>query len=152
MRRSTERILTTHTGSLPRPDDLVQLMFDKEDGREVDQDRLDERVRSATAEIVRQQVQVGVDVVSDGEVGKPAYATYMKDRLTGFDGEGSLPTARRIRRLSGVFQPAARGPGYQTPEDADLHRPGHAQGPGCGPARHRQLQGGARRPRLGETG
>jgi 5-methyltetrahydropteroyltriglutamate--homocysteine methyltransferase len=58
MRRSTERILTTHTGSLPRPDDLVQLMFDKEDGGAVDRGRLDERVRSATAEIVQQQVEV----------------------------------------------------------------------------------------------
>ena len=111
MRRSTERILTTHTGSLPRPDDLVQLMWDKEDGRGVDQDRLAERVRSATAEIVRQQVEVGIDVVSDGEVSKPAYATYMKDRLTGFDGEGSLPRRAEFDDYPEYFSRLLQDPG-----------------------------------------
>ena len=90
MKRSTERILTTHTGSLPRPDDLVQMMFDKEEGQPVDRTRLEARIRSATAEVVQQQVQAGVDVVSDGETGKPGYSNYVKDRLTGFDGQGRM--------------------------------------------------------------
>src|SRR5256885_10999301 len=90
MKTSTERILTTHTGSLPRPDDLVQMMFDKEEGQVVDPARLEERIRSALAEVVKKQVDAGVDVVSDGEVGKPGYSNYVKDRLTGFEGQGGL--------------------------------------------------------------
>jgi 5-methyltetrahydropteroyltriglutamate--homocysteine methyltransferase len=90
MKTSTERILTTHTGSLPRPEDLVQMMFDKEEGEAVDAARLEERVRSALAEVVQKQVDAGVDVVSDGEVSKPGYSNYVKDRLTGFEGQGGL--------------------------------------------------------------
>jgi 5-methyltetrahydropteroyltriglutamate--homocysteine methyltransferase len=86
MKRSTERILTTHTGSLPRPDDLIRTMFAKEEGVPVDPTALAARVRSAVAEVVGKQVQAGIDVVSDGELSKPSYATYVKDRLTGFGG------------------------------------------------------------------
>ena len=87
MKRSTERILTTHTGSLPRPPDLVKTMFAKEEGVPVDPDALAERVRAAVAEVVRKQADAGVDVVNDGEMSKPSYATYIKDRLDGFGGE-----------------------------------------------------------------
>lgn len=87
MKRSTERILTTHTGSLPRPDDLVEAMFNKEEGNPYDPAKLDERIVSATAEIVRHQVESGVDIISDGEASKPGYSNYVKDRLTGFEGE-----------------------------------------------------------------
>jgi 5-methyltetrahydropteroyltriglutamate--homocysteine methyltransferase len=90
MKTSTARFLTTHTGSLPRPDDLVALMFAKEDGQPVDAGLLEERIRSATEQVVARQIQAGIDVVSDGEVGKPSYATYIKDRLDGFGGE-SVP-------------------------------------------------------------
>src|SRR5439155_8609907 len=86
MRRSTERILTTHTGSLPRPDDLIRMMFAKEEGVPVDPAALGARIRAAVAEIVDKQVDAGVDVVNDGEMSKPSYATYVKDRLTGFGG------------------------------------------------------------------
>src|SRR5712691_5518696 len=86
MKRSTERILTTHTGSLPRPDDLIRTMFAREEGVPVDPAALAARVRSAVAEVVGKQVQAGIDVVSDGELSKPSYATYVKDRLTGFGG------------------------------------------------------------------
>ena len=84
MKRSTERILTTHTGSLPRPDDLLPLIKAMEAGNSGDVAGFDTRVRSAVAEIVRKQVEAGVDVVNDGEAGKPSYATYVKDRLSGF--------------------------------------------------------------------
>jgi 5-methyltetrahydropteroyltriglutamate--homocysteine methyltransferase len=86
MKRSTDRILTTHTGSLPRPDDLIRTMFAKEEGVPVDPAVLAARIRSAVAEVVGKQVQAGIDVVSDGELSKPSYATYVKDRLTGFGG------------------------------------------------------------------
>jgi 5-methyltetrahydropteroyltriglutamate--homocysteine methyltransferase len=94
MRRSVDSILTTHTGSLPRPADLVQMMFAKEEGQAVDRAALAARVRSAVAEIVRKQVASGIDVVNDVEVSKPSYATYVKDRLTGFGGQ-SHPLAYR---------------------------------------------------------
>ncbi len=91
MKRSTERILTTHTGSLPRPDDLVTMLYAKDKGEVQDQAAFAARVRAAVAEIVRKQLDAGIDVVNDGEVGKISYATYVKERLTGFEGEGSFP-------------------------------------------------------------
>ncbi len=87
MRRSTERFLTTHTGSLPRPDDLIRMMFAKEEGVPVDAAALGARIRSAVAEVVSKQVEAGLAVVNDGEMSKPSYATYVKDRLRGFGGE-----------------------------------------------------------------
>src|SRR6185436_5334513 len=87
--RSTERFLTTHTGSLPRPDDLIRMMFAKEEGVPVDGAALAARVRSAVAEIVRKQTDAGIDIVNDGEMSKPSYATYVKDRLAGFGGSGN---------------------------------------------------------------
>lgn len=86
MKRSTERFLTTHTGSLPRPEDLVRMMFAREEGVPVDQAALAARIRSAVAEVVRKQAEAGIDVIDDGEIGKPSYATYIKDRLNGFGG------------------------------------------------------------------
>jgi 5-methyltetrahydropteroyltriglutamate--homocysteine methyltransferase len=86
MYRSTERFLTTHTGSLPRPDDLIRTMFAKEDGVPVDGAALAGRVRLAVHDIVARQRAAGVDIVNDGEMSKPSYATYIKDRLDGFGG------------------------------------------------------------------
>src|SRR6185437_15620829 len=89
MKRSTERFLTTHTGSLPRPDDLIRMMYAKEEGVPVDPQALAARVREAVAEVVRKQADAGVDLVNDGELSKPSYATYIKDRLNGFGGTGN---------------------------------------------------------------
>jgi 5-methyltetrahydropteroyltriglutamate--homocysteine methyltransferase len=86
MKRSVDRILTTHTGSLPRPADLIRTMFAREEGVPVDGAALGTRIRSAVAEVVRKQVDARIAVVNDGEVSKPSYATYVKDRLTGFGG------------------------------------------------------------------
>ena len=86
MKRSVDRILTTHTGSLPRPPDLIRTMFAREEGVPVDGPALAARIRAAVAEVVRKQVDAGIAVVNDGEVSKPSYATYVKDRLSGFDG------------------------------------------------------------------
>src|SRR5512136_1093950 len=89
MKRSTDRFLTTHTGSLPRPDDLVRMMYAREEGVPVDGAALSARIRSAVEEVVRKQAGAGVDVVNDGEMSKPSYATYVKDRLNGFGGTGN---------------------------------------------------------------
>ena len=81
-----DRFLTTHTGSLPRPDDLVRAMFAMEEGVPVDRAALAARISEAVGEVVKKQVEAGVDLVNDGEMSKPSYATYVKDRLTGFAG------------------------------------------------------------------
>jgi 5-methyltetrahydropteroyltriglutamate--homocysteine methyltransferase len=89
MKRSTDRFLTTHTGSLPRPEDLVTMMYAKESGVPVDAKALGARIKSAVAEVVAKQIEAGVDLVNDGELSKPSYATYIKDRLAGFGGTGN---------------------------------------------------------------
>jgi 5-methyltetrahydropteroyltriglutamate--homocysteine methyltransferase len=100
MRRSTDRILTTHTGSLPRPEDLDRLIADREAGRAFDGLRFSKRVSEAVADVVANQLAAGVTVVSDGEMGKVGYSTYVKDRLTGFGGVG-----RPIRTVEGAEFP-----------------------------------------------
>ena len=89
MKRSTDRFLTTHTGSLPRPEDLIRMMYAKEEGVPVDAAALSQRVAAAVAEVVGKQAAAGVDVINDGEMSKPSYATYIKDRLSGFGGTGN---------------------------------------------------------------
>jgi 5-methyltetrahydropteroyltriglutamate--homocysteine methyltransferase len=89
MQRSSDRFLTTHTGSLPRPDDLIRMMYAKEEGVPVDGAALAARVRAAVAEVVKKQADAGVDLINDGELSKPSYATYVKDRLSGFGGSGN---------------------------------------------------------------
>ena len=84
-----DRFLTTHTGSLPRPDDLIRTMFAKEEGVPVDRAALAARISKAVAEVLKKQVESGVDLVNDGEMSKPSYATYVKDRLTGFAGSSN---------------------------------------------------------------
>ncbi|MDJ0760586.1 MAG: cobalamin-independent methionine synthase II family protein [Woeseiaceae bacterium] len=88
MAASDRRILTTHTGSLPRPEDLIQIMWAKGDGIPVDQHALDERIANAVDEVVKKQVDAGVAIVNDGEMSKSSYAIYVKDRLKGFGGKG----------------------------------------------------------------
>src|ERR1041385_9069587 len=87
--RSTDRFLTTHTGSLPRPDDLIQMMYAKESGVPVDGAALGARVRGAVAEVVKKQAEAGIDVINDGEMSKPSYATGVKDPLAGCGGTGN---------------------------------------------------------------
>ena len=87
MQRSTHRILTTHTGSLPRPDDLLEMLMAREQGRLHDLPGFYARVREAIGECVHKQRVTGLDIVNDGEWSKPDYSTYVKSRLTGFEGE-----------------------------------------------------------------
>ena len=95
MKLSTDRILTTHVGSLPRPKAVADLLVKKDQDQPYDHAELDRGVRQAVADIVARQVATGIDVVSDGETSKIGYATYIKDRLTGFGGENFVPKAQR---------------------------------------------------------
>ena len=80
-------ILTTHTGSLPRPSDLSEMMLQHDAGQLADLDVLRGRVASATAEVAKRQAEIGIDILNDGEYGKVSYSGYVKERLSGFDGE-----------------------------------------------------------------
>jgi 5-methyltetrahydropteroyltriglutamate--homocysteine methyltransferase len=93
MQISTDRLLTTHVGSLPRPDDLFDMMVSRMDGNAVDEAAYAARVRKAVQDCVRQQVAVGLDVVNDGEMGKPSFVTYAAARLAGLEKrEGVRPS------------------------------------------------------------
>jgi 5-methyltetrahydropteroyltriglutamate--homocysteine methyltransferase len=99
MRRSTERILTTHVGSLARPHDLLEIMREKEHGRPYDADGYAKRVTTAVGDVVRGQLDDGLDVVTDGEMSKVSFLTYVKDRLAGFSasaGEKLMPPSWQV--------------------------------------------------------
>jgi 5-methyltetrahydropteroyltriglutamate--homocysteine methyltransferase len=84
MKRSTDRILTTHAGSLPRPPDLTRMMWDLLDEKPVDQDKLATRVQEAVVEVVGKQREAGIDIVSDGEMSKVGFSNYVMQRYSGF--------------------------------------------------------------------
>jgi 5-methyltetrahydropteroyltriglutamate--homocysteine methyltransferase len=86
MTTNADRILTTHVGSLPRPKDLIALLYARERGETYDGDVMTARTREAVAEVVAKQREVGIDVINDGEASKLIYSTYVVDRLTGFAG------------------------------------------------------------------
>ena len=91
MKHSTDRILTTHTGSLPRPPRVVELLLEEQKSPGTQTAALNNAVASAVAEVVQKQVASGIDVINDGEQGRVDYTSYVKDRLTGFDGPSSPP-------------------------------------------------------------
>jgi 5-methyltetrahydropteroyltriglutamate--homocysteine methyltransferase len=113
MKRSTDRILTTHTGSLPRPERLVELMFRKEKGEPVDATELATRVRESVREVVEHQATAGIDVVSDGEMSKLSYATYVTERLSGFGGQSTGPKLSDILAHPKVASHYFNDPGVQ---------------------------------------
>jgi 5-methyltetrahydropteroyltriglutamate--homocysteine methyltransferase len=87
VRASVDRILTTHVGSLPRSQAVTDVLFAREQGASTGDEAASRTIHDAVAEVVRRQVDAGIDVVSDGEMSKISYATYIKDRVTGFDGD-----------------------------------------------------------------
>jgi len=112
MKRSTERILTTHTGSLPRPPDLLEMIQAQGSDQPVDSQVLAARVQSAVAEVVRKQVATGIDVVNDGEFGKLGFNVYVTDRLEGFGGANTEPRIRaEAEDFPGWSRQAAGGAG-----------------------------------------
>lgn len=117
---STERFLTTHTGSLPRAPQLMRMMFAQEEGVPVDQAAMAAEIDQAVTLTVQRQTQAGIDIVNDGEMSKPSYATYIKDRLSGFGGEGG----------SYVFQDLAEFPDTAAKVFADAGR-ARRKAPAC---------------------
>ena len=118
MSHPEKRFLTTHVGSLPRSQTVVDQIFMRERGEPVDQARFDAVMRAAVDEVVRLQVAAGVDIVCDGEMSKISYATYIKDRYTGFDGDSPRRTPADLAEFPGFLtRLAAAGgtPAYRRP-------------------------------------
>ncbi len=111
MHRSRDRFLTTHTGSLPRPEDLIKMMYAKEEGVPVDPVALAARVQAAVAELVEKQAASGVDLINDGEMSKPSYATYIKDRLDGFGGTGNTFVYQDVHEFPALEKKVFGDPG-----------------------------------------
>ena len=84
MKRSTDRILVTHVGSLARPKDLMEMLVARNEGKSYDSGALAKRTREAVAEVVQKQIECGVDIVNDGELGKSNFSRYTRERLSGF--------------------------------------------------------------------
>ena len=154
MKRSTDRILTTHVGSLPRPADLLPLIRAKERGQPYDPTAFAARVRGAVTDIVRKQIELGVDVVDDGEMGKPGFIHYANDRLAGFElrrGSGRRvrgQDSREVKSFPEFYDWFGRT--YPSPAIAARHMvctgpityKGHEHAAG----RHREPEGGADGP------
>jgi 5-methyltetrahydropteroyltriglutamate--homocysteine methyltransferase len=106
---STNRILTTHAGSLPRPPDLMEMVFAKANGSPYDPTRLDQRLKSAVAEVVLRQAECGIDCVNDGELSKTNFTDYVRWRIAGYEERPSSGarrlsiTARDERKFAGYF-------------------------------------------------
>jgi 5-methyltetrahydropteroyltriglutamate--homocysteine methyltransferase len=114
MKLSTDRILTTHVGSLPREKPVVDLLFRREQGEPYDRSEFDRATAEGVDDAVRRQVEIGLDVVSDGETSKIGYATYIKDRLTGFGGDNPRLIARDLQDYSDFRSRMAVFAGKQT--------------------------------------
>jgi len=97
LKLSTERVLTTHVGSLPRSQPVVDMLLQRESGQGYPRAEFERVMDTAVSEVVRRQRQVGIDVVSDGETAKIGYATYIKDRLSGFAGDNARQVALDLR-------------------------------------------------------
>ena len=96
---SLDRIPTTHVGSLPRPQDVVDILFAEDRGEALDALTQQTVLANAVAAIVHQQAETGIDLVSDGEMSKISYATYIRHRLTGFEGDSPRPTPQDIDEI-----------------------------------------------------
>ena len=118
MKTSTDRILTTHVGSLPRPQNVVEFIFAQEKGEPVDMTAFNAAMAVAVDDIVKRQVDAGIDIVSDGEMSKISYATYIKDRFTGFDGDSPRRTPGDLLEFPSFLKRLASGggtPNYRRP-------------------------------------
>ena len=111
MRYSDDHIRTTHTGSLPRPKRLTELVFQRQEGLEVDLDELRTEVRAATVDVVRRQRAAGIDIVSDGEMSKPGFVNYIGQRLSGFGGLGTPWSLADMNDLPDLLMALYGGPG-----------------------------------------
>ena len=142
MKHSSDRILTTHVGSLPRPKTVADLIFAKEREEKYDQAEFNETIAVAVKDAVARQVEVGVDIVSDGEMSKISYATYIKERISGFEGDSPRKPPKDLQDYPSFLEKLAQtggtpsykrpkctgaiGPSNSEPLEADLKNFGNA--------------------------
>ena len=110
----TNRILTTHVGSLPRSKAVTDLVFEHENSEIADWDVFNTTIANAVKDVVKNQVAAGVDLVSDGEMSKISYATYIKDRITGFEGDSPRTPPSDLEEFPGFLQRQANSGGTPT--------------------------------------
>ncbi len=111
-------ILTTHVGSLPRSKELSDLLFTKEKKENFDKNLLDNVVRNSVFDVVQKQKEIGIDIVSDGEMSKISYATYIKDRYNGFDGDSPRNAPSDLKKFPNYLKKLAESggtPSYSRP-------------------------------------
>ncbi len=126
MKYSTQRILTTHVGSLPRPEKVTELIFAKEREENYEQSEFDETIADAVKNTVARQVDCGVDIVSDGEMSKISYATYIKERISGFEGDTPRSPPQDLLDFPSFLEKQARSggtPEYKRPKCTGEIRP-----------------------------
>ena len=109
-----DKILTSHVGSLPRSQEVVDFIFAREKGNDFDQGAFDECMTQSVSKTVRRQKEVGVDIVSDGETSKISYATYVKDRYTGFDGDSPRNAPGDLKKFPSFLERLANDGGTPT--------------------------------------
>ena len=110
----TDRIFTTHVGSLPRSSEVTDLVFGREEGNEIDEAHFNSVVGGAVKAIVAKQVEAGIDFVSDGEQSKISYATYIKDRISGFEGDSPRIAPKDLEAFPSFLKRQAKGGGTPT--------------------------------------
>jgi 5-methyltetrahydropteroyltriglutamate--homocysteine methyltransferase len=144
MQHSTDRILTTHAGSLPRPKSLIALHTAKYAGRAVEEAELAQAVEQGIRAIIARQIEAGIDIVNNGELGRESFFTYVRHRMTGFGGTGTRPIMADLSRYPGSLE--RRRQAMSTDERVDLLKAPKAIGPisylDVAPVEHecRQLQ------------
>jgi 5-methyltetrahydropteroyltriglutamate--homocysteine methyltransferase len=106
-----DRFLTTHIGSLPRNEELMRIMFARENGIPLDQVALESKIIEAVTSVAARQIEAGIDIINDGEMSKPSYATYVKDRLNGFGGTGNSFTFADIEAYPNIKARVLADPG-----------------------------------------
>ncbi|MCH7509831.1 MAG: cobalamin-independent methionine synthase II family protein [Proteobacteria bacterium] len=119
MKNSSDRILTTHVGSLPRPQRVADLIFAKERDEDYDRTEFDQSIAEGVTEAVTRQVDAGIDVVSDGEMSKISYATYIKERISGFEGDSPRSPPQDLQDFPSFLERLAKTggtPAYQRPK------------------------------------
>ena len=107
METSTDRILTTHVGSLPRPQAVADVLFARDKDELDDQETAAKTISEAVADVVQRQSDVGVDIINDGEMNKISYATYIKDRITGFAGDTPREPGQDLLDFPGLLKKLA---------------------------------------------
>ncbi len=126
MKLSGERILATHVGSLPRPKNVTNLIFAKERQEEYDRSEFDETISSAVRDAVARQTDAGIDVVSDGEMSKISYATYISERISGFEGDAPRSPPKDLQDYPSFLEKLANSggtPSYKRPKCTSEIRP-----------------------------